>query len=1054
MSDSKGNLFVRRPVLAMVIAIIITLVGAITLTGLPVEQYPSLSPPQVVVRAKYPGANAIDIEESVATPLEQQINGVDNMLYMLSTNSNDGTMAIRVSFDVGTDPDMNAVLVQNRAAAATARLPESVKQLGVTTKKAMSNVMMVVTLASDGSFDQEFLGNYALINLRDELLRLPGVGDVTVFGSDYSMRIWVKPDRLSQLGVTVPEIVKAINEQNVLVPGGQLGAEPAPQGTEFTYTVRMPSRFNSEEEFGNIIVREKPDGSEIKIKDIAEVELGIEKYNAFTRLNKEVCTVIAIYQAPGSNALEVANGIKEAMAFMSTRFPEGISYDISLDTTLAITAGIDDIIETLIIALILVIFVVFLFLQDWRATLIPCLAIPVSLIGAFIFFPMLGFTINVLSLLGLVLAIGIVVDDAIIVVEAVQVNIERGMQPKEATIDAMKKVTGPVIATTLILVAIFIPVAGMSGITGKLYQQFAITIALSVIVSSVNALTLSPALCSLLLKEPKPYKGVLGKIFGGFNKFMKKSTGGYMSVTNVVTGKIKRGLIFIGILILGMGVLSKVVPMGFIPEEDMGYFFVNIQLPPAASIQRTNDITRQVEDLLVAKEDVQYVTNVTGYSLLSTSFLNNSAVMFVKLKDWDERSITAKAFVENINQELLKIPGSINLAFGPPPIPGLGKGSGFSIMIQDRGGNTPKYLAEQANIFTQKAMERPEIGRAFTPFNASVPQRLLEINKEKALKLGIPLNDIYATVGAYMGGTYVNDFNRFGRLYKTYIQAKPEYRQDESGLNSFFLKNRNGDMVPMSTFIDMEHISGPDYTNRFNLFRSIEVSGAAAAGYSTTQALDALEEVAAEVLPSDVGYSWNGLSYQEKKASGGLLPILGLSMIFVFLILSAQYESWSLPISVLAGTPFAIFGAFLGLYIARFLSPSFENNVFAQVSFVMLIGMAAKNAILIVEFATEEFHNGKSLYDAAIMAAKERFRPILMTAFAFIFGIFPLVIATGSGAEARKVMGMTLLGGMVVATFVGVFLYPMLFVFVGKLFGYEKKRLKEATSESIENKEE
>lgn len=1054
MSDSKGNLFVRRPVLAMVIAIIITLVGAITLTGLPIEQYPSLTPPQVVVRAMYPGANAVDIEESVATPLEQQINGVDNMLYMNSTNSNDGTMALRVSFDVGTDPDMNAVLVQNRAAAATARLPESVKKLGVTTKKAMSNVMMVLTLSSDGTFDQDFLGNYALINLRDELLRLSGVGDVTVFGSDYSMRIWVKPDRLSQLGVTVPEIVKAINEQNILVPGGQLGGEPAPKGTEFTYTVRMPSRFNSEEEFGNIVVRTKPDGSQIKIKDIAEVELGIEKYNAFTRLNKEICTVIAIYQAPGSNALEVANEVKEAMAFMSKRFPEGIKYDISLDTTLAITAGIDDIIETLIIALLLVVFVVFLFLQDWRATLIPCLAIPVSLIGAFIFFPLLGFTINVLSLLGLVLAIGIVVDDAIIVVEAVQVNIERGMEPKEATIDAMKKVTGPVIATTLILVAIFIPVAGMSGITGKLYQQFAITIAVSVIVSSINALTLSPALCSLLLKEPKPYKGVFGKIFGGFNNFMKKSTDGYMSVTNIVTGKIKRGLIFIGVLVIGLGVLSKLVPMGFIPEEDMGYFFVNIQLPPAASIQRTDEITRQVEHLLLEKEDVLYVTNVTGYSLLSSSFLNNSAVMFVNLKDWDVRTLSANTFVDNINQELLKIQGSINLAFGPPPIPGLGKGSGFSIMIQDRGGNTPQYLSEHANAFTQKAVERPEIGRAFTPFNATVPQRLLQVNKEKALKLGVPLNDLYATVGAYMGGTYVNDFNRFGRLYKTYIQSEPEYRQDESGLSSFFLRNNNGEMVPMATFIDLENISGPDYTNRFNLFRSVEVSGAAAPGYSTIEALDALEEVAAEILPSDISYAWNGLSFQEKKASGGLLPILTLSMIFVFLILAAQYESWSLPISVLAGTPFAIFGAFLGLFLARIFSPSFENNVFAQVSFVMLIGMAAKNAILIIEFATEEFHKGKSLYDSAVLAAKERFRPILMTAFAFIFGIIPLVIATGSGAEARKVMGMTLLGGMVVATFLGVFLYPMLFVFIGKLFGYEKKRQKTTENESVLNREE
>lgn len=1042
MSDNKGNFFVHRPIVAMVIAIIIVIVGVVSLIDLPIEQYPNLTPPIVEVRATYTGANALNVEESVATPLEQEMNGVDNMIYMKSTNSNDGTMYIQVSFDVGTDPDMNTVLAQNRVSAATAKLPSSVTKFGVTTKKSLPNILLLVTLTSDGRYDQDFLGNYALINIKDRLARVKGIGRVDVLGaSDYSMRIWVKPDRLSQLGITVPEIKAAINAQNLIVPGGKFGAEPAPPGTEFTYTVRLPERFNSEEEFGNIVIRTNSDGAQIKIKDVATVKLGVEMYNMIPRLNGKTSAIIATYQAPGSNAVELADNIRAEMKELAKDFPESITYDVSLDSTAPITAGIKDIVVTLIVALILVVLVVFIFIQDWRATLIPTLAIPVSLIGAFMFFPALGFTINVLSLLGLVLAIGIVVDDAIVVVEAVQVNIANGMKAKEATLDAMAKVTAPVIATTLVLVAVFIPVAGMAGITGLLYQQFAITIVVSVIVSSVNALTLSPALCSLLLKEPEPYGGPLGWFFEKFNAGMDKSTDSYMSFTSIITRKLKRGVIFIVILTVGAGVFGKLVPGGFIPEEDMGYFYVNVQLPNAASIQRTLEVTKQVENILKDFESVEYITNATGYSLLSSSMASNNGFLFISLKDWSTREETAKEIIDKVNRRLfMEIKSAQVFAFGPPAIPGLGNGSGFSIMIQDKGGSTPTYLAEQTGRFIQAANARPEIGRAFSTFQATVPQRFMDVDKEKALKLGVNLNDLYETVGAFMGGSYVNDFTRFGRLYKTYIQAEPEYRVDEKQIDNFFIRNKDGKMVPLSTLVTIKPISGPDYTNRFNLFRSVEVTGGPAPGYTSADAMAALKEVADEVLPSDMTTSWNAMSYQENKASGSLGAILTFSLVFVFLILAAQYESWSLPLSILLGTPFAIFGAFLFLYLGRLGSPTFENNIFAQVSFVMLIGMAAKNAILIVEFANEEFQKGLSLMDAAIKAARSRFRPILMTAFSFILGVLPLVVATGSGAEARKVMGMALLGGMSVATVLGVFFYPMLFIVIGKLFKYTEQR--------------
>lgn len=1043
MSKKEDIFFVKRPIVAIVIAIFMVIIGAISLLGLPIEQYPNITPPVVRVSTSFTGANAISVEQSVASPLEQEINGVENMLYMKSTNANDGSMALDVTFDLGTDPDMNTVFTQTRASAATPKLPEEVKRIGVKTQKSMPNILMLITLTSpDGRFDQNTLGNYGIINIKDRLARIKGIGRVDVLGaSEYSMRIWVKPDRLAKMNITIPEIMNAIREQNVIAPGGKFGDEPAPKGTEFTYTVRLPDRLVTEKEFGEIVVRSLPDGSQVRISDIARVELGVESYKAKSRLNGESCAIISIYQAPGSNAVLLAENVIAAMDEMAEEFPEGMGYEVSLDGTEPITAGIDEIIETLIIALLLVILVVFIFIQDWRATLIPTLAIPVSLVAAFMLFPLLGFTINTLSLLGLVLAIGIVVDDAIVVVEAVQVNMENGMNAREATSAAMREVTAPVIATTLVMIAVFGPVAGMAGITGKLYQQFAITIAVSVVFSSINALSLSPALCSLLLKKPEEPKGLLGPFFRGFNKWFDKSTAGYTSVTKVVTGKLKRGVVYVIVAVIAAGFFGSQVPGGFLPEEDQGYFYVNIQLPNAASLQRTDVVCKNIETILDGVEEVEYVTTVAGFSLLANSMIPNTGFMFVKLKNWDDREKTVNDLMYEMNVKLgMEIKSAQVFAFGPPAIPGLGNGSGFSMMMQDKGGGDPAYLAQNTYKFIAEAQKRPEIATAFTTFQATVPQRSMEINTDKILKTGVALGDVYDTFAAFLGGAYVNDFNRFGRLYKAYVQAEPEYRQSKEGLDLFYVQNKKGESVPVATFVDVKNTSGPDYTNRFNLLRSAEVTGAPAPGYSSAQALAALEEVAAEVLPDDMTYSWNAMSYQEKKASGQAGIVFGFSLLFVFLILAAQYESWSMPFAILLGTPFALFGAFLFLYLARFFSESYLTNIFAQISLVMLIAMAAKNAILIVEFAKIKFDEGMSLFDAAVGAAELRFRPILMTAFSFILGIFPLILASGSGAEARKVMGMALLGGMGVATALGVLLYPMLFVLVGKLAGYEKKR--------------
>ncbi|UCH47666.1 MAG: multidrug efflux RND transporter permease subunit [Betaproteobacteria bacterium] len=1040
-----AEFFVRRPIVAMVIAIIIVLVGLTSMGRLPVAQYPEINPPEVQVSATYTGANAEVVEQSVATPLEQKVNGVENMLYMKSVNANDGTMRLTISFEVGSDLDMSNVLTQNRVSEAQASIPEDVKRLGITVKKQLAFPLMLVSVYSpNGSYDQNFLSNYLTINVLDEIARIRGVGQVNVLGgSEYAMRVWIKPDQLAKLGLTVPDITRAIQEQNVITPAGQIGGPPALPGTEFTYTVRTKGRLSTADEFGEVIVRSNPDGSQVRVADVARVELGTQTYNAVTRLNSGPSSILAIYQLPGANGIEVAEQVKAAMLRMAQDFPDDLDYLVSLDTTLAIEEGIREIIVTLFQAVALVILVVFIFLQNVRATLIPSLAVPVSLIGTFIVFPFLGFSINTLSLLGLVLAIGIVVDDAIVVVEAVTAKMEQGMASKEATIAAMKEVTGPIIATSLSLIAVFVPVAAMGGITGRLYQQFAITIAISVAISSLNALTLSPALSAMLLKPPSQQKASwLKPFYDRFNALFRVGTERYVGVTTFLTRKTLLSLAILGMVTALMTGLFGLVPGGFVPEEDQGYFLINVQLPDASSLERTDQVSAKVESILEGMQGIDSVTAVAGYSLLTSSLSPNNAFFFVSLQPWAERGapeLHVKAIIEELNKKLaFGIPEAIAFAFGPPAIPGLGTGSGFSMMLQDRGGNSPSYLGEQAVRFIEQASERPEIGGMITTYRANVPQIFADINQNQVLKLGVSPADVNTTLGSFLGGAYVNDFNRFGRLFKVYVQAEPEYRAKASDVRYFYVRDKQGEMVPLSSLVGVSATQGPEYTNRFNLFRAAEITGSPAPGYSSDQALDALEEVAGQVLPTDMSYAWNAMSYQERAAAGAGGQVFVLALIFVFLILAAQYESWSTPFSVLLGTPIAVFGAMLGLWFAGLFLPGYENNVFAQIGLVMLIGMAAKNAILIVEFAKLKAEEGMSAVEAAISAARDRFRPILMTAFSFILGVIPLLIASGAGAEARKVMGMTVFAGMAAATVIGVLLVPALFVFVEKISGRSK----------------
>ncbi len=1022
----------------MVIAIVMVIVGIVSLGSLPVAQYPEITPPEVSISANYTGANSEAVEQSVASPIEQKVNGVENMLYMKSVNANDGSMRLSVAFEVGSDLDMSNVLVQNRVSEASASIPDEVMRLGVTVKKQLSFPLMLVTVYSpNGTYDKDFLANYLTINVLDEISRIRGVGQANVLGgSEYAMRIWVRPDQLAKLGLTVPDITQAIREQSVIVPGGKIGGEPAVPGTDFTYTVLTRGRLVTAEEFSDIIVRSNPDGTQVRIRDIARVELGAQFYNARSRLNGGPAAVLAIYQLPGANAISVAEEVKAVMANMETSFPDDVAQTVSLDTTLAIEAGLREIIVTLFQAVGLVIFVVFIFLQNVRATLIPSLAVPVSLIGTFAVFPLLGFSINTLSLLGLVLAIGIVVDDAIVVVEAVTAKMEKGLAPREATLEAMREVSGPIVATSLSLIAVFVPVAFMGGITGRLYQQFAITIAVSVAISSLNALTLSPALCAMMLRPPGEKRSPLQPFYDRFNSAFASVTKRYMELTGLFTRRTLFSMAVLMALFVVMGGLFRLVPSGFVPEEDQGYLLVNVQLPDAASLERSDRVMSKIEAILMETPGVESVTAITGYSLLTGALATNTGFIFVQLDDWDERGagLHVNDIVAQLNGKLMGgIPEALAFAFGPPAIPGLGTGSGFSLMLQDRGGNSPAYLAEQTAAFIAAARERPELGNIISMYRADIPQIKADIDTSNVLKLGVSPADVNQTLGAFLGGAYVNDFNRFGRLYKVYVQAEPEYRDSQEDVRLFYVRGSNGQMVPLSALTNISKTSGPEFTNRFNLFRSAELSGAPAPGYSSAEALDALEDVADKSLPADMSYAWNAMSYQERAAAGTGAAVFVMALIFVFLVLAAQYESWSLPFSVLLGTPIAVFGAMSGLFLSGLFLSGYVNNVFTQIGLVMLIGMAAKNAILIVEFAKLKTEAGASPVEAAMEAARERFRPILMTAFSFILGVMPLLVASGAGAEARKVIGMTVFSGMLAATVFGVLLVPALYVVVQSL---------------------
>ena len=1025
--------FVRRPIVAMVISIIITLAGLVAMSRLPIAQLPEIVPPQIQVTTTYTGADAVTVEQAVATPIEQQVNGVDNMLYMKSTNANDGTWALSVDFEVGTNVDIDNVLVQNRVAQATPSLPIDVKNYGVSVKKSLAFPLLIISIISpNGTYDGNFLGNYATININDALKRIPGVGDVQTRGaSDYAMRIWVKPDQIAKLGLTVTDLQTAIQKQNAVNPAGQVGGEPAPQGQEFTYAVRAQGRLVTAEEFGDIVVRLNPDGSTTRLKDVARIELGTQIYGQRGRMSGESAAVIPVYQLPGSNALAVATQVKKTMEELKTRFPPDLEYEVSLDTTLPVTEGIKEIVKTLFAAIALVILVVYLFLQSWRATLIPLITVPVSLIGTFMVFPLLGFTINTLSLFGLVLAVGLVVDDAIVVVEAVQHNIERGLSPRDATLKAMADVSGPVIAIALILSSVFIPVAFMGGITGRLYQQFALTIAISVIISALNALTLSPALSAKLLRPASKTTGPLGRFFAGFNRWFDRATNGYISITGILVRKTVRTLLFLVVVTVVAGGLSRILPTGFLPDEDNGYFVVALQLPDAASFQRTDAVARKVGEIIIRTPGVRGYNTLTGFNLLTGALTSYSATFFVRFEPWEQRrtpETSIKGIQATLNRELSQLSEGRAFAIMPPAIPGFGRAGGFSMMLQDRSGGSVEFLAEQVNRFVEAARKRPELTGVNSLFSASVPQVFARVDRDKALKLGIDIRDVYSTLQTLMGGFYVNDFNRFGRQWKVYLQADPEYRIRAADIGQFFVRNKDGKMVPLSTLVSIESTVGPEFTLHFNLYRAAEIIGAAAPGSSSGQAMAALEEVFREVMPAEMGYAWNTLAFQQRRAEGGAAGVFALSLLFVFLILAALYESWSLPFSVLLGTPIAVFGAFLGLWMRQF-----ENNVYAQIGLVMLIGLAAKNAILIVEFAKLERERGKSLREAALNGARLRLRPILMTSFAFILGCVPLWLAAGAGAVARQILGTAVIAGMLAATLIGIFLVPVLFVVVEQL---------------------
>jgi hydrophobic/amphiphilic exporter-1 (mainly G- bacteria), HAE1 family len=1044
-----SQFFIRRPIVAIVISILMVIIGAITMIGLPIAQFPDIAPPEIRVAATYPGADAETLERAVVTPIEQQVNGVDNMDYMYSMSStNDSGVELMVDFDLKTDPNTDLLLTQSRQQLANGQIPPEVNQIGVDVKKSLTAPMLLIALYSPkGTHDANFLANYAYINLKDPIARSYGVGNTQIYGlGEYAMRLWVKPDRLAKLGITVTDVVNAVKAQNTVNPAGQVGGEPTVAGQPFTYAVLAQGRLKTPEEFGDIVVREAADGGIVRVRDVARVELGSKDYSWITRFNGKESATIGVYQLPGSNAVEGAKGIRKLMAKMKQSFPADMEYAVSLDTTDAVRAGMKEIVETLLIAFVLVILVVYVFLQDWRASLIPMIAVPVSLVGTFVVFPFFGFSVNTLSLFGLVLAIGLVVDDAIVVVEGIQRHIEEGLEPKDAARKAMEELTGPVVGIALVLSAVFVPTVFIPGITGRLYQQFALTIAISVVFSAFNALTLSPALGALLLRPKKETHGPLARFFAWFNRVFASGTNFYVRMSGGLIRKSAVALVALaGFAVLGV-VSGKALPSSFLPDEDQGYMYIQMQLPEASSIQSTAEAARAVEAVLKDTPGVQYCSTVTGFSLLSLTRYSYSTFFWVTLQPWENRKQIEQQYQvikAKLNLKLITLPQGTVFAFSPPAISGVGTSGGFQFVLEDRSGRESKFLTSNLKKFLDAAHKRPEIGMITTTYVPSTPQRYVYVDKEKALKQGVNLTDVYATLQAFMGGTFVNYFNEFGRAWQVYVESEASYRSNLDNVGQFYVRNNSGQMVPLSALTRFESRYGPEFKLRFNEYSAAQIIGSAAPGYSSEQATAALEDVFHQTMPPEMGFDYMGMSRQEQKAREGVPSwvIFGMSFLFVFLILAALYESWSLPFGVLLSTPVAVFGAFGLLWLRRtvlgMIFPAFmvqiDNDVYSQIGLVMLIGLAAKNAILIVEFAKAEYEKGKPLVDAALEGAKLRLRPILMTSFAFILGCVPLFIATGAGSVGRQIMGTAVIGGMLASTGLAIFIIPALYVIVERL---------------------